>query len=166
MKRLWSHSPKAVFKSPIHIMAFGLGSGLPKTAPGTWGSIAAMPLYIGLLLPLPLWIQWTLIAASFGLGVWVCGLSAQRLGVKDHPGIVWDEWVGMWLCMSLVPAHWVWWLAALAAFRLLDIAKPGPIGWLDKRLSGGLGIMADDLLAGGVAGGLLMLASIGINRFI
>jgi phosphatidylglycerophosphatase A len=154
----WSYAPQTVFNSPIHLIAFGFGSGLPKIAPGTWGSIAALPVYALTLAYCPLWLQWILIALAFVLGVWICGESAKRIGVKDHPGIVWDEWVGLWLTLSCLPSDWIWWLLGLLAFRLFDIAKPGPIGWLDKRLEGGLGIMADDLLAGLLAGGLLLTA--------
>ena len=67
--------------------------------------------------------------------------------MHDHGGIVWDEFVGIWLVLVLVPFHWAWWLAAFVAFRFFDVAKPWPIGWLDRRVGGGFGIMVDDLIA-------------------
>jgi len=85
------------------------------------------------------------------IGIWICGKSSDLLGVHDHSGIVWDEFAGFFLTMIAVPPAWQWVVAGFVLFRLFDILKPWPIGWLDKRISGGLGIMLDDLLAGGFA---------------
>lgn len=148
----FSYPPKLLFKKPVLMLAFGFGSGLPRVAPGTWGSLAALLVYGLFLSHVSLTIQWLLIAISFVLGIWICERSTQHLNVEDHPGIVWDEWVGLWLALTLVPDTWIGWLAGFMAFRLFDIVKPGPIGWLDKRLHGGLGIMLDDVLAGLLAG--------------
>jgi phosphatidylglycerophosphatase A len=84
---------------------------------------------------------------AFCLGIYLCGETARRLGVHDHGGIVWDEFVGLWLVLLLIPAGLFWWLAGFFLFRLFDIVKPWPIGWLDQRLGGGFGIMLDDVLA-------------------
>lgn len=109
-----------------------------------------MALYLALHgLPLAGYLAAT--AMVIGLGIVVCGRAARRLGVHDHPSIVWDEVAGYLVTMCGVPTGWGWVLAGFLLFRLLDIAKPWPIRWLDRRLSGGLGIMADDLLAGLVA---------------
>ncbi|HLR87276.1 MAG TPA: phosphatidylglycerophosphatase A [Wenzhouxiangella sp.] len=132
--------------SPDGFLAFGFGSGLAPVAPGTAGSVAAvLPALALIKLPLP-WLALFLVAA-FAFGVWLCGRTGRRLGVHDHSGIVFDEFVGMWLVLAFVPASAVWWLAAFAAFRLFDIVKPWPIGWLDRRIGGGLGVMLDDVLA-------------------
>jgi phosphatidylglycerophosphatase A len=129
------------------LLAFGFGSGLSPFAPGTAGSLAAIPLAWPLTqLSLP--VALGLLAALFVFGVWLCGRVGRRLGVHDHSGIVFDEFVGLWLVLVCVPLNWVWWLAAFALFRLFDAAKPWPISWLDRRIHGGLGVMLDDLLAG------------------
>ncbi|MEE4302705.1 MAG: phosphatidylglycerophosphatase A [Wenzhouxiangella sp.] len=135
-------------KSPDGLLAFGFGSGLSPVAPGTAGSLAAVPLALPLLL-LPMPAALIVIAAAFVFGVWICGRVGHRLGVHDHSGIVFDEFVGLWLILVCIPAHWAWWLAAFAVFRVFDAAKPWPISWFDKRIHGGLGVMLDDLLAAG-----------------
>ena len=83
----------------------------------------------------------------FVFGVWICGRVSQKLGVHDHGGIVWDEWVGFWLTAAFIPLTWPWLLAAFALFRVFDILKPWPIRQLDKKVEGGFGIMIDDVVA-------------------
>jgi len=90
---------------------------------------------------------WLMLLVTFALGVWVCDHVSRRLGVHDHGGIVWDEMVGYWLAVALVPLTWSWLLAAFVLFRIFDIFKPWPINVLDKKVSGGFGIMIDDILA-------------------
>lgn len=139
-----------------HFLAFGFGSGLARKAPGTWGSLAAMP-FVPLLQWMPLALALSLIVAAAVFGVWLCGRVASDLGVHDHGGIVWDEFVGIWISLILLPAGWGWWLAGFVVFRLFDIAKPWPICLLDKKIGGGLGIMLDDILAGVFAALVLLL---------
>lgn len=138
---------KTVLASPVHFLAFGFGSGLSPKAPGTVGTLAAIPLYL-LLAPLPL--GWYLLAVLLVavLGVWLCGESSRRLGVHDHGGIVWDEFAGFLLTMSAAPQGWWWIVLGFALFRLFDIWKPWPVRIADRNVHGGLGIMLDDLLAG------------------
>ncbi len=144
------------WKTPTGWLAFGFGSGLAPVAPGTMGTLAALPLYC-LLSVLPLWAYTLLVLAAFVVGVYVCGITSKRLGVPDYGGIVWDEFVGLWITLAAVPLHWKTLLAGFALFRLFDILKPWPIGWLDKKVHGGLGIMLDDALAGLYAWGLLQI---------
>lgn len=139
--------PRPNWRNPLHLLAFGLGSGGAPKAPGTMGTLAAVPLYL-LLEPLSLMPYLVVIGAMFLFGVWLCDLVSRDLGVHDHGGIVWDEWVGFLITMILAPQGWPWLLAGFALFRLFDIWKPWPIGWLDRRVAGGLGIMLDDVLAG------------------
>lgn len=144
---------------PVHCLAFGFGSGLSPKAPGTVGTVVAVPLYLGLAqLSLPLYAA--VLVASFLLGIYLCGRTASDLGVHDHPGIVWDEFVGFWIAMLLAPPGWVWLLAGFLLFRLFDIWKPWPIRWLDRRVEGGLGIMIDDVLAGVYACVILQIAGL------
>jgi phosphatidylglycerophosphatase A len=131
----------------VHFLAFGFGSGAAPKAPGTFGTLAAIPLYL-LLAQLPLWAYLAVIVASFALGIYLCGQASKDMGVHDHGGIVWDEFVGMWITMIAVPLQWPWVVAGFILFRFFDIIKPWPIGWLDKRVHGGLGIMIDDVIAG------------------
>lgn len=145
------------FTSPIQFLAFGFGSGLSPKAPGTFGTVAALPLY-WLVMDLPL-LQYTLVLLAAGLaGIYICGRASEMLGVHDHPGIVWDEIVGFGVTLWAVPAQWPWILAGFVLFRIFDIAKPWPIGWVDRHVHGGAGIMVDDVIAGVFACALLHLA--------
>lgn len=138
-------------RSPVLLLAFGFGSGLSPKAPGTLGSLAAIPLWLLLSqLSQPLIIM--TIAVSAVVGVAICGRAAVQLGVHDHGGIVWDEFVGLWITMAFLPSNYVMLLVGFLLFRFFDIVKPWPIGWLDKKVSGGLGIMLDDIVAGVAAG--------------
>lgn len=138
---------KTVFSSPIHFLAFGFGSGLSPFAPGTAGTLAAIPLYL-LLVQLPWWGYGLVLLAISLAGIWICGESSRRLGVHDHGGIVWDEFAGFLLTMIAAPPGWVWVVAGFFLFRLFDIWKPWPVRIVDRDVPGGLGIMLDDILAG------------------
>ena len=133
-------------RQPFHFMALGFGSGLAPIAPGTFGTLAAIPLYL-LLAQTPLWIYGFIVVLAFAVGIHCCRVTADHLGVHDHPAIVWDEIVGYWLTMIAVPLAWQWLLIGFVLFRFFDIVKPWPIGWVDSRIDGGLGIMLDDVLA-------------------
>lgn len=139
-----------IFRHPAQFLAFGFGSGLSPKAPGTMGTIVAVPLYL-------LIAQWSLLQYSLFvvlaavLGVWICGVASRQLQVHDHPGIVWDEFVGYWITMWAVPVDWVWIIAGFLIFRLYDIVKPWPVSVLDRKVGGGFGIMIDDVLAGVMA---------------
>ena len=137
---------KLALGSPAGLLACGFGSGLSPVAPGTMGTLAAIPFAIVLknLSDLEFWL---VLPVLFLLGVWVCGQVSRKLGVHDHGGIVWDEMVGYWLAVAFVPLQWPWLLAAFVLFRVFDIFKPWPIRQLDKNISGGFGIMIDDILA-------------------
>ena len=135
-----------VFRDPVLLLAFGLGSGLAPKAPGTAGTLAAIPLYIGLSqFSPPVYIVGLVVVTL--AGIWICGRASARLGVHDHPGIVWDEFAGYLLTMLPASGSWASILAGFALFRLFDIWKPWPISVADRKVSGGLGIMLDDLLA-------------------
>ncbi len=150
------HCPASVWRNPVHFLAFGLGSGAIPKAPGTFGTLAAVIPYLWLQqLDLP-WYLLMLLATTL-IGIWLCGKTARDLGVHDHGGIVWDEFVGFWLTMTFAPPGWLWIVLGFLLFRLFDIAKPWPIGWADRRVSGGTGIMLDDLLAGVYAAVVLQL---------
>lgn len=155
---------KQLLANPNHLFAFGFGSGLAKKAPGTFGTLAAIPFFLLLQnLSWPLYLSWLLV--TFALGVLWCDRSSKAMGVHDHGGIVWDEFVGFWITMFMAPTGWVWVVIGFVLFRFFDILKPWPINWLDKKVHGGFGIMIDDALAGIYA--LLVLQLIAFSvRFL
>ncbi len=142
--------------NPIHLLALGLGSGLSPKAPGTVGSIAALVILWLLGENFASW-HWLLALSASVLGVPLCAYCSKALGGVDHKAIVWDEFSGVWLAVMFLPFHLLWWLSAFVLFRLFDIAKPWPVGWADKNLHGGLGIMLDDILAGLMAALILFV---------
>jgi len=153
----WRHA-----KDPSVLWATALGVGFARPAPGTWGSIAAVVFWWWLLAPLAVGIQLLICVGYFLTGWWASQRVCQSHGVEDASEIVADEVAGMWLALAAVSVVYpvdapVWIvLFAFVVFRLFDILKPGPIGWLDRELHGGLGIMADDMVAGAVTGGLVV----------
>ena len=150
---------RQVLTDPVHLLAFGFGTGLAPVAPGTVGSLPGV-LLAWLVLPLPL--EWRIAIGTLLLlsGIWICGESARRIGVHDHSGIVWDEIAGMYLVLLVVPAQPALWALAFALFRLFDIWKPWPIRDLDHRLAGGAGIMLDDVIAALYAASILIFGGI------
>lgn len=138
-------------------LAFGLGSGLSRYAPGTAGTLMAIPFAV-LFKSLPLAGFWLVLAGLFVAGVYFCSVSAARLGKHDPGGIVWDEMVGYWLTVAFLPTQWLWLLAAFVLFRFFDILKPWPVSLAEKRFGGGLGIMLDDVVAALYAMSILALA--------
>jgi len=145
-----SVSPRRVFGDPVLLLAFGFGSGLVPKAPGTAGTLAAVPLYL-LLSQLPGALYLTAVAVLALAGVWLCGRASAKLGVHDHPGIVWDEFAGYLVTMIPASGSWISVLAGFLLFRLFDIWKPWPIRVADRKITTGVGIMLDDLLAGALA---------------
>ena len=142
---------------PVHLLALGFGSGLVPVAPGTFGSLVGLAFALALA---PLGLAWNLLAVVIATvaGIWICGESARRLGVHDHPAIVWDEVAGMMIAMLAAPEAWWGAPAAFVLFRIFDIAKPWPIREIDHGMGGGAGIMLDDVLAGLFAAlGLLLI---------
>jgi phosphatidylglycerophosphatase A len=147
--------------NPIHLLAFGFGSGLLPKAPGTYGTLVGIPIYL-LIEPLPLTYYAALVGLAFIIGIWLCEVTSRDLGVHDHGGIVWDEIVGYLVTMVFAPTGWIWLLLGFLLFRFFDILKPWPIRWIDKQVRGGFGIMVDDLIAGVFAAGCLIL----LNRIL
>ncbi len=157
----FSADPKIIFRDPIHFLAFGFGAGLSPRAPGTCGTLVAVPLimFIGSFGFVAHAIAAAVLCVS---GVYICGASAKRLRVHDHPGIVWDEIAGFAITMLFVPLTLTSLLIGFVLFRFFDIVKPWPIREADHSLTGGLGIMLDDVIAG-VFAGLILYA---LNRWL
>ena len=153
--------PPGFLRNPVHLLAFGFGSGTAARAPGTWGSLAAIPAWFCFAW-LPPVAYWGIVLLAFVIGIWLCGKTAADLKVHDHGGIVWDEFVGMWIALGLIPDNIYGILMAFTLFRLFDVLKPWPISWLDEYLPGGLGIMVDDVVAGFMA----LLCLLAIDRWL
>lgn len=134
-------------KNPIHFLALGFGSGLSPKAPGTMGTIAAIPIFLLCsLLPVNLFILITVLMSI--IGIWICDKASKDAGVHDHGAIVWDEFAGFFITMIAIPVTWQTVLAGFVIFRIFDIIKPWPISIADKKVGGGFGIMLDDVIAG------------------
>lgn len=161
----------------VYWLGIGLGSGLPRRAPGTWGSVG------GLIIAIPLmslgFVPFLIITIlSCLIGIWICGRTSDLMQGHDDPHIVWDEWAGIWI--TLLPFSYMgvsvasFWqdisqglsivalIIAFVLFRFFDIIKPPPIGWADKKVAGGLGIMLDDIIAGVMAAAVWLIVMLGM----
>ena len=128
-------------------VAFGFGSGLSPVAPGTAGTLIGIPVVIFFqFLPTVVVLLGTLLIVL--VSVWLAGAVTRQIGIEDHPSIVIDEIAGYVLAMTMIPLAWWTVIAGFLIFRLLDIYKPPPAGWLDRNCTGGFGITADDVVAG------------------
>lgn len=144
--------------NPIHFLALGFGSGLAKVMPGTFGTLAAVPLVwlCSVYLDVSSYIAITLLVCVVGIGI--CGKTARDMEVHDDSSIVWDEVAGLFITMVAVPITWQSMLLGFVLFRIFDVAKPWPISFIDKHIHGGFGIMLDDILAGIFALGCMQFA--------
>ena len=151
-----------VWRHPAHCIAFGGGVGLIPFAPGTFGTLLALPIFNVLEPRLDPWLLLLLILVLFWLGVWACAVTGRALGAADHGGMVWDETVAFLLVLFFVPVHGYWQAFAFLLFRLFDIFKPPPIRYYDRVLKNGFGVMWDDLVAAAYT--LLVIA--GVHKWI
>lgn len=152
------HAKKRFYCNPIHFIAAGFGAGLSPIAPGTVGTLVAVPIYL-FLQQLSLSSYLVFIVLVMGIGVWLCGTTARDLHKHDPCVIVWDEMVGFWITLFAAPTGWLWIFIGFVLFRLFDIIKPWPISFIDRNVPGGTGIMADDILAAIYAGTVLQVVS-------
>jgi len=135
-----------MLKYPPALLATGFGSGLSPVAPGTVGTAVSLLLFV--VIQDTTWTLLALCVVGFFVGIWLCDRTSEKLGVHDHGGIVWDEFIGMWIALLWVPLSISTLVIAFLLFRLFDVLKPWPISYLDKRVHGGFGIMIDDVIAG------------------
>jgi phosphatidylglycerophosphatase A len=143
----YSERARKTFQHPLYFLAMGFGSGLSKWMPGTAGTVMAVPLFL-LFQPLGLYWHLGIVLVTMIAGIYICDWVAKDMAIKDPGCIVWDEFVGLWITLILCPPGWYWVLLGFVLFRIFDIAKPWPVSWLDKNLTGGFGIMMDDVAAG------------------
>ncbi|WP_333845193.1 phosphatidylglycerophosphatase A family protein [Pelomicrobium sp.] len=132
---------------PAQLIAFGFGLGKIPAAPGTFGSLAMLPVYQWLAPRMEVASLLALVAVMFALGVWACDRAGRALGVHDHRGMVWDEMTAFLLLLSFAPPALLWQVCAFLLFRLFDVVKPPPIRHLERRFQNGFGVMLDDLVA-------------------
>jgi len=149
------------------IMAVATGGyvGLLPKAPGTWGSLAALLPWL-LVKDLALVPYLAVLAAVFVIGFFAAGSAEKILDRPDAGAIVIDEILGMFITLTLAPDHPAAWLLGFILFRIFDIAKPFPVSWCDRRIHGGIGIMMDDVVAGGYALAALQLSWLLIGRLV
>lgn len=147
-----------VWRDPAVLLVTGFGSGFFPHGPGTAGSLVALAIWWWVLAPLDWTIQAGVVVVVFLLGTWLTGRVARRYGAGDDPAIVVDEFVGLWLALLAAPATPVVAAAGFLLFRLLDIWKPGPVRFAERRAAGALGVMLDDVVAGLIAFGVLQVA--------
>lgn len=150
---------------PSVLYATGLGSGLLPKAPGTWGSVLGVALWVLAVGHLGLPVIIGIAALAFVLGLVAIRDMQQRYGVMDAPEIVIDEIIGVWIALLLAPMDWWVLLLGFGLFRLFDIAKPWPVSWAD-RLHTPFGVMLDDVLAGLLAFGVVQVALLLLERFV
>ncbi len=141
-------TPKITIKTPWQFFASGFGSGMSPVAPGTMGTLAAIPFWYIFATILPTWGYIGMLIITALVGIVICQKASDELGVHDHGGIVWDEFVGLWLTMLFAPVSWTAIILGFLIFRFFDVLKPWPIKVIDAQVGGGLGIMLDDILAG------------------
>jgi phosphatidylglycerophosphatase A len=136
-----------LLRHPAHFIAFGFGAGLAPFAPGTWGTLLALPFYWLVAPQLGTRAFLLLLAVLFAIGIWACERTGRAIGARDHRGMVWDEIVAFMLVLFFVPAGPVWQALAFLVFRLFDILKPPPIRYYEQTFKNGFGVMLDDLVA-------------------
>ena len=142
-----SYLNKISLANPLHLIAVGFGSGLLPKAPGTFGSLAAVPFCIGLM-----YMDWyyaVIVAViTFFIGWYASTVTEKAMGMHDNSSIVIDEFDGMFISVLFFPSQWYLAFLAFILFRIFDVLKPWPISFFDKYVGGGLGIMLDDVIAG------------------
>lgn len=138
--------PAAVWQKPSYFIAFGFGTGALPIAPGTFGTLIAIPFYLVLRqLTLPWYVGIVLVLTL--ASIWLCDKLSRDIQVHDHQGMNLDEIIGFLITMINAPLHWSWIVVGFILFRIFDIAKPWPINWADKNIGGGFGMIFDDVLA-------------------
>ena len=136
-----------LFKHPAHFLALGFGAGLAPKAPGTWGTLVALPFFFTANFFGGQWAVLVAAAFFFVVGIWAADITGRALGVPDHGGIVVDEIAAFLLVLAFAPFSIMGVAVAFLLFRVFDIIKPWPINVADRRIKGGFGVMFDDLLA-------------------
>ncbi len=152
-------TPDAVWRNPLYFIGFGLGSGAMPFAPGTFGTLMAIPFYI-LIHFLPFYFYLFFVLCFVIASAWLCDYLSKKIQIHDHPGMCIDEFAGFFVTMIAAPFSFAWILYGFILFRVFDIWKPWPIRWLDKNVPGGIGMVLDDVVAGLFAMAIIQLTII------
>jgi phosphatidylglycerophosphatase A len=139
--------PATVWRNPLHFIAFGFGTGSIPFAPGTFGTLIAIPFYLAMQ-SLSVWTYLAITLLAILGSIWICDKTSRDIGIEDHQGMCLDEVVGFLVTMFCAPIGWKWILAGFLLFRLFDIWKPWPIHIVDAQVKGGFGMILDDVMAG------------------
>lgn len=131
---------------------------MAPVAPGTVGSLLALPIWWFVLADLPFMIQLPGVVAVVLISIWIVERACRATGVGDASEFVLDEFVGQWVALMAAPKSLLALAIGFGLFRAFDIAKPWPVSWADRRLRGGLGVVLDDVLAGVLAALVLQLS--------
>jgi phosphatidylglycerophosphatase A len=150
--------PDSVWKNPYHFVAFGFGSGAIPFAPGTFGTLMAIPFYLAMQSLSHTMYFFLLIVITLG-SMWLCDKVSKETSTHDHSGMCLDEIVGYLVTMFAAPKGFLWILVGFGLFRFFDILKPWPIGYVDIHVKGGVGMILDDVLAGVYSMAILYLLS-------
>lgn len=142
-----THIPSKVWQDPLYFIGFGFGSGTISFAPGTWGTLMAIPFYL-FFRPLPLLSYFLLVILFIFVSSWICDYLSQEINIHDHPGMNIDEFAGFFVTMINAPQTWEYILLGFVLFRFFDICKPWPIRQLDEKVKSGFGMVLDDVVAG------------------
>jgi phosphatidylglycerophosphatase A len=132
---------------PAHFLALGFGVGLAPVAPGTFGTLLALPLFWLLNPRMNPTDFLVLLGVLYLAGIWICDKTGRDMGVEDHKSMVWDEIVAFLIVLFFTPTGPIWQSLSFVLFRLFDILKPGPIRYVERMFRGGFGVMVDDLVA-------------------
>lgn len=152
-------------KDPVAFVATWFGSGLIRPAPGTWGTLAALPFAYGVFILGGAPLLFSAAVVAFTIGIWAAGEYAKKSGRPDPSEVVIDEVAAIWLALSVAPFTWIGWALAFITFRFFDIVKPWPVSLADRKLKGGFGIMFDDVIAAIYAMVVVSLLNIFLKAF-
>lgn len=139
--------PASIWKNPWHFIAFGFGTGAIPIAPGTFGTLITIPIYL-YLTTFSLTFYFVFLIAFTVFSIWLCEKVSREIKIDDHQGMCIDEMVGFLVTMFHAPYGFSWIIFGVILFRFFDIVKPWPIRQIDDRMKGGLGMILDDVLAG------------------
>ncbi len=139
--------PNQWWKNPLYIITFGFGSGAAPIAPGTVGTLVALPLY-WILSHLSLGMYLITVIMITLISMYLCDVASKKIGINDHQGMCLDEFVGLFVAMTGLSPTFLHMFFGFLLFRFFDIAKPWPISWIDQKIHGGVGMILDDVVAG------------------
>lgn len=153
-------TPDAVWQDPRYFIAFGFGSGAMPVAPGTFGTLMAIPFYLLLSAALPLTYYIAFVVLFIIGSSWLSDQLSKETDTHDHPGMCIDEFAGFFVTMINAPIGLGWVILGFLLFRFFDIVKPWPISWIDENVHGGFGMILDDVVAGVVSCLIIQLVAL------